>query len=393
MRRKALIYMHECQLKPVGGAAGYLFNLKTQLDIEGIDSVEFIQGESKESKVKKHLPKFIREILFIIKRYLDYTMLMSKIEKKAKVDLNEYDIIHFHNSFSMYKVKDSLKEYKGTVLLTSHSPKPMFLEIFEDVITPIERKLFKKKYMKLSQVDKYAFNRADNIVFPCVEAEEPYYRNWDEYNNIKESNKDKYKYILTGINSAYSKMNREEIREKYNIPKEAFVISYVGRHNKTKGYDVLKTIGKRLLEDENSYFLIGGKEEPITGIVNNRWIEVGWTNDPYSLIGASDVFILPNKETYFDIVMLEVLSLGKIIIASRTGGNKYFDTDDENGVLLYNSTEEALNLIKYIKKMDIGEKLRLENKNKELFNNEFTSEIFARNYIKLLDEIRNEKRR
>lgn len=393
MNRKALIYIHEGNLKPVGGAAGYIFNLKNQLDIEGVDSVEFIKGEIKESKLKKYLPKCINSILFIMKRYLDYTMLISKKEKKAKVNLNNYDIIHFHNTFSMYKIKDSLEEYKGMVLLTSHSPKPMFLEIFEDVITPIERKLFKKKYMQLSQVDKYAFNRADKIIFPCVEAEEPYYRNWNEYSNIKEKNKDKYKYILTGINSTSSKIKREEIREKYNIPKDAFVISYVGRHNKTKGYDVLKTIGKRLLEDENIYFLIGGKEEPITGIKNNRWIEVGWTNDPYSLIGASDVFILPNKETYFDIVMLEVLSLGKVVIASRTGGNKYFDNDHVKGVFLYDSVEEALKLIKYIKNMDTEEKVILENKNKELFNNEFTCEIFAKNYMDLLDEIRYEKRR
>jgi hypothetical protein len=27
------------------------------------------------------------------------------------------------------------------------------------------------------------------------------------------------------------------------------------------------------------YFLIAGKEEPLKGIKNDRWIEVGWTND------------------------------------------------------------------------------------------------------------------
>lgn len=388
MKKKTLIYMHECHLKPVGGAAGYLFNLKTQLDKNEVDSVEFIKGEKNECKIKKYLPKIIKETLFIIKRYIDYTRLISGKLKRAEIDLNEYDIIHFHNTFSMYKIKDSLHEYKGKVLLTSHSPKPMFLEIFEDVITPIERKLFKKKYMALSKIDKYAFDRADNIIFPCKEAEEPYYRNWSEYNNIKEKNKYKYEYLLTGINSCHSKLNKFEIREKYNIPKDAFVISYVGRHNQTKGYDVLKNIGDILLNEENIYFLIGGKEEPIKGIKNDRWIEVGWTNDPYSIIEASDMFILPNKETYFDIVMLEVLSLGKIVIASRTGGNKYFDNDDIKGVLLYDSIEEALQLIRYIKSISIQEKMLLENGNKKIFNTNFTSDIFAKEYVKLLDKIR-----
>ena len=43
-----------------------------------------------------------------------------------------------------------------------------------------------------------------------------------------------------------------------------------------------------------------------------------WTNDPHSLINASDMFILPNKETYFDLIMLEVLSMGKIVLATNT---------------------------------------------------------------------------
>ena len=38
----------------------------------------------------------------------------------------------------------------------------------------------------------------------------------------------------------------KEVLEKYNIPQDAFVISYVGRHNSVKGYDKLKEIGKKI---------------------------------------------------------------------------------------------------------------------------------------------------
>ncbi len=50
------------------------------------------------------------------------------------------------------------------------------------------------------------------------------------------------------------------------------------------------------------------------------------------------------KETYFDLVMLEVLSLGKIIIASYTGGNKYFKSSFAKGVFTYSKLEEAAQL-------------------------------------------------
>ena len=61
------------------------------------------------------------------------------------------------------------------------------------------------------------------------------------------------------------------------------------------------------------------------GLKTDHWIEVGWTNDPHSLIAASDVFVLPNHETYFDLILLEVLSLGVPVVMSRTGGNKFFE--------------------------------------------------------------------
>ena len=136
--------------------------------------------------------------------------------------------------------------------------------------------------------------------------------------------KKKHRYMPTGIVGCKAKVNREDFRKKYGIPDNAFVISYAGRHNEIKGYADLKKLGEKLLADKNVYFLIAGKEEPMTGLKNDHWIEVGWTNDPHSLIAASDVFVLPNHETYFDLILLEVLSLGVPVVMSRTGGNKYF---------------------------------------------------------------------
>ena len=109
------------------------------------------------------------------------------------------------------------------------------------------------------------------------------------------------------------KVNREDFRKKYGIPDNAFVISYAGRHNEIKGYADLKRLGEKLLADKNVYFLIAGKEEPMTGLKNDHWIEVGWTNDPHSLIAASDVFVLPN---HVQLVMPSVRK--RLFLWSRT---------------------------------------------------------------------------
>lgn len=392
MKKNVLIYFNEYHLKPIGGPAGYLYNLKQGLEEKNIHNIHFIEGEdkNKQKKVLLHkMPKILENLYYFIARIKERKALLGVAPKTTNVDINKYDIIHFHSTISLYKCKDSLKNYKGKVILTSHSPKPMFLEKYEDTgLFKFEKIIYKKKYLEgYSKIDEFAFDRADYIIFPCKEAEEPYYNNWERYKDIKIRNKDKYRYLLTGIEKKKATIKKEEYRKIYNIPQDAFVISYVGRHNETKGYNILKDIASEILKNKNNYFLIGGKEEPLKGIKSDRWIEVGWTKDPQSLIQASDVFILPNKETYFDLIMLEVLSLGKIVIASNTGGNKYFKKIKEDGILLYDDINELITQINKVKKMSKYEQEILSNKNNDLFNKKFTKEIFTKNYIELLEKM------
>lgn len=392
MNKKVLIYFNESDLKPVGGPAGYLYNLKQELEKFNNINIEFIKDKpTKQYKNIKKLPKFILNIGRFIRHQKERNYLLGNSPKESKVNLNKYDIVHFHSTFSMYRCKDSLKNYKGKVLLTTHSPQPMFLEKYTDGgLLNIEKKLFKKVYLEdFMKIDEYAFNRADYIIFPCKEAEEPYYNTWDKYKTIKEKNAYKYKYLPTGILELFSKEEPLKYRKKLNIDSNEFVISYVGRHNITKGYNVLKNVGKALLNEDNITFLIGGKEEPLKGLKNKKWIEVGWTNDPLSLINSSDIFILPNKNTYFDLVMLEVLSLGKVVVASNTGGNKYIkNLDNSDGVFLYNNIEELKNIIKQLKQLSKEELKKLEIKNKLLFKQNFTVEKFYNNYINILENIK-----
>ena len=235
--------------------------------------------------------------------------------------------------------------------------------------------------------DEYAFNRADYIHFPAKEAEECYYNTWKKYKKIHEKNSKKYIYIPTGIGPIRVNSDKQEIREKYNIPADAFVISYVGRHNEVKGYANLKEIAEKVFKQEdNIYFLIGGKEEPLKGLNNPRWIEVGWTNKPHDLINCSDLFILPNMETYFDLIMLEVLSVGKTMLVTDTGGNKYFKKFKESGIFYYEygNIEEAIKQIEKIKKKNLKE---LELLNKKIVKENFTISIFADKYIEMIENL------
>ena len=388
LKKSLLIYMTEDALKPTGGQAGYNYNLVEGLKKIGAMGYSFLPiTNNARSKLKSMKDGKLKKVLFVFLRIGNYFRLLHKKESFLACDLGKFDVVHFHNVKDTYEGRSSLENYNGLVILTSHSPKPFSMEIYEDIISPFERACFGRMYKKLICMERYAFNRADYIIFPCKFAEEPYYNKWNEYVKIHEKNQEKYRYLLTGARQCYAKVDKDNYRKKCEIPQDAFVISYVGRHNYTKGYDDLKNIGKSLLTDKSSYVLIAGKEEPLKRLEHDRWIEVGWTDDPYSLINASNLFVLPNKETYFDLVMLEVLSLGKIVVASKTGGNKFFETIDAPGVFLYSSLEDAKRIIESIKSMDVQEIQNLEESNRNLFDKYFSTEVFAETYIKIINEL------
>lgn len=392
---KVLVYFDKNELSPTGGPPGYLYNVYNKIVEEKIKNIDFLDSKSKRFKkiiknIYKKAPKFIQEKYKHnrTKNYgeLFYNRIFGNVKRESNIDFNKYDIIHFHSTCSLYMVQDSLKDYKGIVLLTSHSPKAAHLEIIDNI--PVEEySNNKSKYDSLETMDEFAFNRANYIMFPTVEAEECYYNTWKKYKKIHKDNEKKYIYLPTCINPVKIYESKEDIRAKYNIPSEAFVISFVGRHNEVKGYKSLKEIGKKVLKTyPNVYFLIGGKEEPLTGLNNKRWIEVGWTNKPHDLINASDLFILPNQETYFDLILLEVLSVGKTALITNTGGNKYFKKFKKSGIYFYeyNDIENACKIIGNIMESNLKNTDLL---NKKIYEENFTMSSYIDGYEKLLEKI------
>ncbi len=393
---KVLIYADKNILEPIGGPTGYLYNLYKELKKEKIDNIYFLNNKKMKKKMfikrcYKKLPKAFQNKYKKFKNDKEKYNILDKVfstsPKESICDLNEYDMVHFHATLDMYMVKDSLDNYKGKVIITSHTPKVAFKETIEDRLSKEEYRSKKKKLDRLEIVDEYAFNRADYIIFPCEEAEEPYYHSWDKYKEIKEKNKSKYFYLPTGIIPIEIDDTDKKIRRQYNIPENAFIISYVGRHNETKGYDQLKILGERILNKyTNVYFLIAGRETPLKGLENNHWIEIGWTDKPYEIVKASNLFILPNKETYFDLVLLEVLSIGKTVLLTSTGGNKYFEKFPNKALYYYDygNIEEAL--LQFSKIYNSSTK-ELEFKNKKLFLDNFTIKKFTQKYLEILTKI------
>ena len=391
-----LIYLSEEKMLANEGRGGpygvgyYIYQFAKKEEIKNISFIKNsnVSGNFFYNIWQKKPVLFSKHINFL----KHYTEIKESIKGKYKSDIiNDYDAVHFHITKNISNLKKELDKYKGIVLLSSHTPVPYHQEYIQETLTKPERIILKKFYSKAEQIDSYAFRRADYIIFPCPEAEESYIKNWAEYSKIKEEKKECFRYLPTGIAPKNAALSRNEIRKKYDIPDDAFLISFMGRHNEIKGYDILKNVARVLFDKSDEYRVIAaGYENPIKRLQHKYWTEVGYTKDPYSLIAASDVYFLPNRETYFDLVMLEALSLKKIVIASRTGGNKFFERNNVKGVFLYDTFEEAIKLLESIKNMSETERKKLGEENYIFYLNNLTDEAFFEKYMKLIEEIGKE---
>lgn len=382
---KVLEYLPESKVKPVGGPAGYVYNLTKLCNSDDI-KISYLPSEEEKNTFRNYgkTTNFLRVINDVRK----IKQLYSGSYKD--ISFNDYDFIHFHSTHDLFSARKQLEGYTGIVLLTSHSPKPLYQEFVFDIYSDIER-FFLKKYAlkKYEYVDEYAFDNADYIIFPCEYAEEPYLNNWDEYTGIRERNKNKYFYMETGAIQKKPIICVDDIRKMKNI-QGRFVISYAGRHLPVKGYNKLKDFGLNLFSKyKDLSVIVCGREEPLKGLEHKDWHEIGWTKDADSYINASDVFILPNEETYFDLILLEVLSMGKIIVASYTGGNKYFEKFEDSGIFLYKTDEEFYEIIDNIYHMSLEKRNFYEEQNMKLYDKYFNEKIFFERYEKLLKELSN----
>lgn len=390
--KKILMYLEKEKLSPRGGPLGVGYYYFKEMEKNENLKIDFIECDSKKEEfhakgrnITKYLPNWFNKIHRNIRWTFNTKRFLEKEPVPRQIDFNSYDVVYFHETADMYKEKALLENYKGIVILQSHSPLPFGQEQCSG-ISRFSKLIIKDIEKKFEKIDIYAFERADYVVFPCKEAVEPYRDNWEYFRDYEKKNKDKFRFIKTGIYGVEAKKSKLDIRNELHIPKEDFVISYAGRHNLVKGYDLLIEIGKEMLKDDSNWVTVAGRPGFIKSPTIKNWIEIGWTLDPYSYIAASDVFVLPNRVTYFDLVLLEVLSLGQIVVASRTGGNKYFE-GKLPGIFLYDTVEEAVNILNTIKNMPKNEIELLKNHNKEYFEKELTVSNMIKEYLKVVENL------
>lgn len=238
--------------------------------------------------------------------YHDWFLRCRKLYRCYQV--RRFPVVFFHDVFSLTCCLDLIPRGQ-TIVLQSHCPELPHQEVAASSFTNGEIILWVK------QVEARAFARADVAIFPNNGAVDIYRR------LLKESTR--VYYLPTGARPVSG-------NAKVPLDPSLCHFLFIGRRNRVKGFDLVLEAFRRAyrLRPEFRLLLLGrGQVLDEPGV-----IDLGYCENPHLWYRSCDFVINLNRQSYFDLSVLEALSVGAHIIMSLSEGHREFQELAPEGV-------------------------------------------------------------
>lgn len=255
--------------------------------------------------------------------------LKAYFEIKKLIKKGNYDIVHIHSSKAGILGRIAAKKCGvKKVIYTYHGF--WGIEQYNGL---------KKKLLILAE--RIAAKYSDHLVFLC---------------NREKQKAEKYKIgkphqyvIIPNAILPIETVQKGKLRKELNIPDNMKIIGNVARLDRPKNpMRFLEIAEKVLKEREDVVFVwVGGNivEEDDYANLIKKYIDenpilkdkvkiLGFREDAIELMADFDVFLLTSNEEGFGLVILEAMSLGKIVVSTKCGGPEDIIQDKINGFLV-----------------------------------------------------------
>ena len=157
---------------------------------------------------------------------------------------------------------------------------------------------------------------------------------------------------LQKFNVSKKKYWREDIRSKYNIPKDAFVYGFVGRITGDKGINELFEAFQKISKDQtNVYMMLVGNTEKMESINQDlfRWAQeeqrvifCGYSKTVEQYLAAMDVYILPSYREGFGSGVIEAEAMAVPVIVTDIPGPTDAMVRDKTGFVVLKADVKSL---------------------------------------------------
>ena len=161
---------------------------------------------------------------------------------------------------------------------------------------------------------------------------------------------------------------RSSIRQKLNIPDDAFVMCFIGRITGDKGVNELFTaFQEHASSNSNAYLLLLGNVEKADSVNDDlytwakqhpRVMFCGYTNVVEQYLAASDVYVLPSYREGFGSAVIEAEAMGVPVIVTDIPGPTDAMVADKTGLVVRKADSEDLR--RAMEFMQANPALRLE---------------------------------
>jgi glycosyltransferase involved in cell wall biosynthesis len=276
----------------------------------------------------------------------------------------EYPLVMFHEPLHMFYCQDLIGA-KQTVILQPHYPErpgnelaayehgtPEIIRWVEDRVVPA------------------TFGRADFIVLPNEGAARIY--------DGMIQDRSKIIYLPSGSKAP------QDVSPIPLDPRHLYFL-YVGRRIPIKGYDLVVEGFRRAhaQRPELRLILLGnGKKADIDGV-----IDVGFSTKPHDWMTSVDYVINANRQSYFDLTVLETLAVGAPLLLSCTWGHAVFKGASKGvfdiGEANIENIEKAFLAACFKRELDAS----AGPANRELFLRRYSDDIYRANLDHLLFEL------
>jgi glycosyltransferase involved in cell wall biosynthesis len=152
------------------------------------------------------------------------------------------------------------------------------------------------------------------VVWPCPGAADGY-AEWRRRSTPSEP------FVPTGVPRPEPRTPREAMRSRWGVAQDQKVVLFLGRPHPQKGFDRFVDWADAARSDRRWVFVQAGGAPRHSKRDLSAIRQVGYESDNGGAYLAADLVLFPNREAYLDIGLLECLSLGVPVAASRVGGH------------------------------------------------------------------------
>ena len=137
------------------------------------------------------------------------------------------------------------------------------------------------------------------------------------------------------------KYNKEELLEKYDLPKDKKIISFIARLATEKRPEMFVEIAKRInMKESDTFFVMAGDGplmDEVKSKINNNFKLLGMVSETEEIYAISDITINCSSLEGLALTSYESLAMGVPVISTDVGGQPELIDDSVGGIIHYNS--------------------------------------------------------